>query len=103
MWIDTVTRSELNGRQYMATRVGQSGTLALGRLQNAPFIPARTEKEGRLFKPSDVYFSSKDGNDELFRTAFTFIDFGDKANVFLKYCGVRSEPSVKGEQAASSR
>lgn len=65
-------------------------------LQTAAFIPVRTDKEVRLHRPVDVYFANKDETDSLFRSVFTFIDFGDKANVFLRFCGVKSEPSVKG-------
>ena len=83
--------------QYMSTQMGHSATAALERLQNASFIPVETEKDTRLSRPSEVYFASRDGSAELYRAAFTFIDFGDRANTFLRYCGVRSEPSVKGE------
>lgn len=48
-----------------------------------------------MFKPSQVYFVSGDSEDNLYSSAFTFIDFGLKANMFLRYCGVKSEPSVK--------
>ena len=47
-------------------------------------------------KPIDVYFIPRDGNDTLYRSAFTFVDFGEKAQIFLRFCGVKSEPSVKG-------
>lgn len=48
-----------------------------------------------MFKPSQVYFVSGDNEDDLYSSAFTFIDFGLRANMFLRYCGVKSEPSVK--------
>lgn len=83
--------------QYMSTRMGLSAASAMDRLQAAPFIPVKIEKDVRLYRPSEVYFSATDGNADLYRTAFTFVDFGDRANSFLRYCGVRSEPSVKGE------
>lgn len=70
---------------------------SMERLHSAPFIPVKTEKDVRLYKPFEVYFSPKDGNDSPFKSAFTFIDFGDQANIFLRQCGVRSEPSVKGQ------
>ena len=82
----------------MSTRVGHFGSTAVERLQNAAFIPSKMEKDSRLVRPSEVYFASRDGNADLYKTAFTFIDFGEKANIFLRYCGVRSEPSVKGIQ-----
>jgi hypothetical protein len=80
----------------MATRVGHAAPSSFNRLQSANFIPVKTDKDVRLVSPGEVYFSPKDGGDSPYRAAFTFVDFGDKANVFLRYCGVRSEPSVKG-------
>lgn len=83
----------------MATRAGHSGSGQLERLSRAAFVPVKTEKDVKLFKPTEVYFSNKSGEDSLFKSAFTFVDFGEKANAFLRYCGVRSEPSVKGESS----
>jgi len=83
--------------------MGHSATPAMERLQSAPFIPVKSEKDVHLFRPSEVYFSSKDGNAELYCAAFTFVDFGDRANTFLRYCGVRSEPSVKGDLPGADR
>ncbi|ORY21093.1 hypothetical protein BCR39DRAFT_570024, partial [Naematelia encephala] len=82
--------------QYMSTRMGHS-SISLDRLTNAAFIPviAPGAEKPRLHKPSELYFSSKSDSNNLYRSAFTFVDFGEGANVFLKYCGVRSEPSVK--------
>ena len=80
----------------MSTRLGFSVAASMDRLQTAPFVPVKTEKDVRLFRPSEVYFAAKDGNNNLYGAAFTFVDFGERANVFLRYCGVRSEPSVKG-------
>ena len=82
--------------QYMATRLGHSMPSSMDRLQSAPFIPVKTEKEVRLTRPVEVYFSPRDGNNHPFRSAFTFVDFGERANVFLRNCGVHTEPSVKG-------
>ena len=84
--------------QYMSTRIGISAASAMDRLQASPFIPVKMEKDIRLFRPTEVYFLSKDANVDLYSTAFTFVDFGDRANIFLRACGVRAEPSVKGER-----
>lgn len=81
----------------MATQVGQAVTGSMERLCGAAFIPVKSEKMTRLVKPSEVYFAPKRGEASPFRSAFTFVDFGDRANVFLRICGVRSEPSVKGQ------
>lgn len=77
--------------------MGTSGLGALERLQNTPFIPVKTEKDIKVYRPTEVYFSGKGGDNTLYKSAFTFVDFGEKANAFLRYCGVGSEPSVKGE------
>ena len=79
----------------MATRLGNATTGALGRLQSAAFIPVKTSKDVRMLKANEVYFSPTNG-DFPFKSAFTFVDFGERANLFLRSCGVRSEPSVKG-------
>ena len=81
----------------MSTQMGHSAAPAMDRLQSVPFIPVKKEADICLFRPSEVYFLSRDGDADLYRAAFTFVDFGDRANIFLRYCGVRSEPSVKGD------
>nr|XP_031863300.1 uncharacterized protein CI109_001175 [Kwoniella shandongensis]KAA5530372.1 hypothetical protein CI109_001175 [Kwoniella shandongensis] len=81
--------------EYMSTRMGHSMASSVDRLRDAALVPVKTSKDIQLFKPSQVYFVSKDGADELYKSAFVFVDFGERANMFLRYCGVRSEPSVK--------
>ena len=82
----------------MATRLGTSvSSSSMSSLANVAFIPIKTEKDIHLARPTDVYFTPKEGSDNLFSSAFTFIDFGHKANLFLQNCGVRLEPSVKSE------
>lgn len=83
--------------QYLAGRMGHSGPSALERLQNTPFIPVKTEKDVKVYRPNEVYFAGRGGDNPLYKSAFTFVDFGERANVFLRYTGVRSEPSVKGK------
>ena len=80
----------------MATRLGNATTGALGRLQSAAFIPVKTDKDVRMLKANEVYLSPTNGDENPFKSAFTFVDFGERANLFLRSCGVRSEPSVKG-------
>jgi len=54
------------------------------------------DNDVKLLKVNEVYFAPTNGEDSPFKAAFTFIDFGERANLFLRTCGVRSEPSVKG-------
>ena len=81
----------------MSTRVGHSIQSPFDRLSSASFIPVKAEKGVYLAKPFEVYFVPQDGSESPFKTSFTFIDFGERGNLFLRYCGVKSEPSVKGE------
>ncbi|BEI84758.1 hypothetical protein CcaverHIS002_0501590 [Cutaneotrichosporon cavernicola] len=48
----------------------------------------------RLARPDEVFLSSVH-TDSLYAWAFTFVDFGSSANMFLRNCGVKSEPSTK--------
>lgn len=89
--------------QYLAGRMGHTAPGALERLHNAPFIPVKTEKDLKVYRPNEVYFAGRGGENPLYRNAFTFVDFGERANAFLRYCGVRSEPSVKGKSGVVPR
>lgn len=55
----------------------------------------------RLFRLDEVYLASKADVGSLYANAFTFVDFGPRANLFLTQCGVRSEPSHKGKLPAT--
>nr|ODN97578.1 hypothetical protein L204_02996 [Cryptococcus depauperatus CBS 7855] len=83
--------------EYMGSQVGRAVQISLNSLQDTAIIPvpASASSSVKLHKPSQVYFVSKDAPGDLFSSAFTFIDFGSKANMFLRYCGVKSEPSIK--------
>ena len=80
----------------MSTRLGSAITGSLEPMSTAAFIPIKTETDIRLAKAKEVYFTPRNGEDSPFKSAFTFIDFGERANVFLRMCGVQAEPSVKG-------
>jgi hypothetical protein len=84
----------------LTSRVGAAGASSLDRLRTSAFIPVKTEKDVLLYKPSEVYFAKRENTNDLYGSAFTFVDFGEKANTFLQYCGVKSEPSVRGESYA---
>ncbi|ORX36563.1 hypothetical protein BD324DRAFT_452712 [Kockovaella imperatae] len=81
--------------EYLSTRIGNSVQSSIERLQSASFIPVKSEKGVYLAKPFEVYFVPKDGSESPYKSSFTFVDFGERGNLFLRYCGVRSEPSVK--------
>nr|XP_019011143.1 uncharacterized protein I206_04455 [Kwoniella pini CBS 10737]OCF49924.1 hypothetical protein I206_04455 [Kwoniella pini CBS 10737] len=82
--------------EYMSTRLGHSLGSTIDTLRSFPFIPVTSSNQDvNFYRPNQVYFVTKDGGEDLYKSAFTFVDFGERANIFLRYCGVRSEPSVK--------
>ncbi|WWC62006.1 uncharacterized protein I303_104593 [Kwoniella dejecticola CBS 10117] len=82
--------------EYMSTRLGHSLSGTIDTLRAFPFIPVTSSNgDVNFYRSNQVYFVTKDGGEDLFKSAFTFVDFGERANIFLRYCGVRSEPSVK--------
>ncbi|OCF40369.1 hypothetical protein I317_05804 [Kwoniella heveanensis CBS 569] len=96
--LSSVTRDVDKARkifEYMSSQLGYTTTSSIDPLRSAAFIPVKIANVVNLFRPNQVYFTSKESGDDLYKSAFTFIDMGDKANIFLRYCGVKSEPSVK--------
>ena len=83
--------------EYLARRAVHTSPAVLNRLESVPFIPVQSEKTVKMYNPHSVYFAAREGQDSLYKGAFTFIDFGERANAFLRICGVKSEPSVKGK------
>lgn len=65
-------------------------------LARKAFIPVKDGEKTRLARLDEVYLVSKVEVGSLYSNAFTFVDFGPRANLFLTQCGVRSEPSHKG-------
>lgn len=77
-------------------------------LQTAPIIPVKTTSASsadkndakydiRLIRPVEAYFGDKSTDSQLkdvLHEVFTFIDFGDRAAVFLRNCGVSNEPTI---------
>ncbi|KAK6910047.1 hypothetical protein I203_104076 [Kwoniella mangroviensis CBS 8507] len=94
-----VTRDTDKARKifdYMSTRLGHSLSSSIDSLRSFAFIPVKTTNgDISFYRPTQVYFVAKEGGEDLYKSAFTFVDFGDRANIFLRYCGVRSEPSVR--------
>lgn len=88
--------------EYLATRMGTGSISALAPLATRSFIPVQEKKTEkgpggvRLARPDEVFLASGQP-DSLYASAFTFVDFGQVANMFLRNCGVKTEPSTKGE------
>lgn len=71
-------------------------------LKSARFIPYKKKEEVLLARPMESYFGDKATNSALkdvLNEIFIFIDFGERATVFLRNCGVSKEPSI--EEVAS--
>lgn len=86
--------------QYMAKHVGVASEQDLNVLRKAKFIPVPSQKPtGGVAhaRPADVYFASSDTAQTLYQSFFTYVDMGERANNFLRACGVKSEPSIHGE------
>jgi hypothetical protein len=81
--------------QYLATRVGTAQVSTLQPLSLNHWIPVQENGKVRLARPDEVYFTTGDEGRSIYANAFTFIDFGERANFFLRQCGVKSEPSHK--------
>ena len=48
----------------------------------------------QLVAPRDCYLKGEN-IDTLYSVIFVFVDFGPKANGFLRACGAKNEPSVE--------
>jgi len=69
----------------------------LRKLSEMPIVPVvSTGDKGiiRRLPPIQCYFSGTGGS-ELHSKLFAFVDFGPRANAFLRACGTRQEPSVE--------
>ncbi|KAG1902642.1 uncharacterized protein F5891DRAFT_1022595 [Suillus fuscotomentosus] len=71
--------------------------LSPGDLQQIAEIPIVPVVEGsvepRLVPPRECFIGgSQYGDDHLYRRLFTFVDFEERANRFLKACGVKAKP-----------
>jgi hypothetical protein len=86
--------------QYMAAHVGVASDQDLGLLRTSKFIPVPSQTSPSSVvhaRPADVYFASSDSAQTLYQSFFTYVDMGERANNFLRACGVKSEPSIHGE------
>ncbi|KAG2129991.1 hypothetical protein BD769DRAFT_1453255, partial [Suillus cothurnatus] len=72
----------------------------LQQIAEIPIIPIEFISQGhsdfaesRLVPPRECFIGgSQYGDDHLYRRLFTFVDFGDHANRFLKACGIKAKP-----------
>ncbi|UZJ56469.1 hypothetical protein CBS101457_005789 [Exobasidium rhododendri] len=67
-------------------------------LKSARFIPYKKGDQVSLSCPSESYFGDKSTNSALkdvLNEIFIFIDFGERATIFLRNCGVSKEPSIE--------
>ena len=68
----------------------------LQELPETPFVPVKSTGDTGIIKrlrPNQCFLGAT--NSELYSKLFTFVNFGARANVFLRACGARQEPSVK--------
>lgn len=96
--------------EYLST-VADISVSDYGRLKSTAFIPVAgkstattDDKKGEskklsLAAPSECYFATKSASTAQMRDVlmdvFTFVDFGEKAAVFLRNCGMANEPSIE--------
>lgn len=69
----------------------------LQQIAEIPIVPVveshSVSVEPRLVPPRECFIGgSQYGEDHLYRRLFTFVDFGENANRFLKACGVKAKP-----------
>ncbi|KAK0561704.1 hypothetical protein OC861_005681 [Tilletia horrida] len=68
-------------------------------LRDKTFIPATKKVDGEektsLTAPILAFFGNARVTSLSYKDVFTFIDFGDKAAVFLRNCGVADEPTIE--------
>jgi len=65
-------------------------------LSEIPFVPVTSTEDKtiiRRLKPSQCFLGA--AKSELYSKLFAFVDFGVRANVFLKACSTRQEPSIE--------
>jgi hypothetical protein len=68
----------------------------LRELLDTPFVPVNSTGDNSIIKrlqPNQCFLEA--ANSELYSRLFAFVDFGASANVFLRACGARQEPSFE--------
>ncbi|KTW26702.1 hypothetical protein T552_02708 [Pneumocystis carinii B80] len=79
--------------EYLASRLGEFKRPVLDKLNKVKFIPTQKHNgnEIRHLSPDLCFIQEEDS--VFYNQIFDFVDFGHKANVFLKACGTLSQPS----------
>lgn len=81
--------------EYLASRMGDFRLNHWQLLRQTKFIPVTSQREGEgivLVEPTHCYFESEGSS--FHKELFTYVDFGEKANMFLRSCGVKDEPTT---------
>lgn len=87
--------------EYLAGRIADFPPDQFTLLRNLPIVPANpplSDTKGWVMcKPSECFFRSERSASagSVHSKLFTFVDFGSKANNFLRACGVKHEPNVQ--------
>lgn len=89
--------------EYLAGRIADFSQEQFGQLQNMPIIPATppsfAKKDAKrqfiMMRPRECFFRGAGQRDGVHSKLFTFVDFGNKANNFLRACGVKNEPNIQ--------
>ncbi|KAG9003819.1 hypothetical protein FRB94_008497 [Tulasnella sp. JGI-2019a] len=90
---------------YLTSRIADFTSEELIQLRGMPIIPSTSASSGApttatprrvtMCKPGECFFRNERSTSTVVHSnLFTFVDFGSKANVFLRACGVKNEPSV---------
>jgi hypothetical protein len=79
---------------FMAAQQNNFSPLHWKQLAQISIIPVILEDGSvRYEKCSNVYFMTEQGQNNIYKDFFYFVDFGSSANAFLRACGVKDEPS----------
>ncbi|KZW00398.1 hypothetical protein EXIGLDRAFT_639482 [Exidia glandulosa HHB12029] len=82
--------------EFMAGRLGDFSPQQFTALQSVKFVPSPSKAASgaqTLLSPKEVYFGSAVKREHLSQL-FVFVDFGARANTFLRSCGVTDEPTI---------
>ncbi|KAG8892545.1 hypothetical protein FRB99_002633, partial [Tulasnella sp. 403] len=96
-------REPIKGREYfeyLTNRIADFTSDQFQLLQRRAIIPARSpdlkdSDEWSMCKPGECFFKNERTTPDMHAKLFTFVDYGYRANNFLRACGVRNEPGVQ--------